>query len=146
MGNQCAVYDKAKYHFDSVEKAGLPEEHAYHHTSFFLSWLVRNNLMSDWYESECEEQVADFRIGKSTINQLYEWWDTCLMSDMLSEEGNAFASAYFDFDKGMYLNDYHAYLQKELPSEFHVPYTPENEAIIHAVISRRFEDWKQSHG
>ena len=136
------VYDKAKYHAESVEGYGLSEEHAYHHTTFFFSWLVANRLMSEWFEEECAAEVEAFREGRMHINTLYEQWDCCLISDMLSDEGNAFAMAYFEFDEGNYIKDYINHLQKGLPSEFHVSYTPENERIIHAVINRRYMEWK----
>lgn len=77
------------------------------------------------------------------MNKLYELWDCCLVSDMLSDRGNTFARAYFDFESGAYLKDYAKHLQKELPSEFHVPYTAANEEAIHHVISKRFEAWSK---
>jgi hypothetical protein len=143
-GSNPTAYDKAKYHLESVDELGLPDEHAYNHTTFFMSWLVQKRLMSDWFEEECRSEVAKYRAGSISINQLYEHWDTCLVSDMLSDEGNAFAAHYFDFEKGVYLSDYHEHLQRGLPSEFHVPYTAENEAIAHRFISERYATWKRS--
>jgi hypothetical protein len=137
------VYDKAKYHDETIQGLGLPDDHACNHTTFFMSWLVKNRLMSDDFEYVENNPVNDYRLGKIPINELYEWWDCCLISEMLSPEGNAFAQAYFDFDKGMYLNDYGKFLQKNLPTQFHVPYTADNEAIIHAVIGKRYKDWKK---
>jgi hypothetical protein len=136
------VYDKAKYHFEEVEALGLPEEHAYHHTTFFLSWLIKNELMS---ESFLEQELSNDQEGKTTVNQIYECWDACLASDMLNTQGNAFAKAYFDFNKGKYLDDYHEHLQKKLPSEFHVEYTPKNESVIHKIISDRYTEWKEKN-
>jgi len=144
MGNGTFVYDKAKYHIESVEKFKLPDEHAYNHTTFFMSWLVQNRLMSEWFEEECRSEVASYRDGKISINQLYEYWDTCLISEMLSPEGNAFANDYFNFDRGAYLKDYSKHLQRDLPSEFHVPYTSTNETIAHRFISERYQTWKES--
>ena len=137
------VYDKAKYHFEEVGENNLPEAHAYHHTTFFLSWLIKNNLMSEWFEIESKSELSKYRAEEISVNDLYEWWDTCLASDMLSEQGNSFAKHYFDFDAGAYLEDHKIYLQKNLPTEFHVAYTPENEALIHEVISRRYGEWKE---
>ena len=141
--DQPIVYDKAKYHSEFIEEQGLPEEHAYNHTTFFMSWLVKNRLMSDFFESESKDEVEKYRSGQTTINQLYEWWDCCLVSDMLSERGNAFARSYFDFENGSYLSDYEQYLKKNLPSEFHVPYTADNERVIHQVIKSRYEEWNR---
>lgn len=138
------VYDKAKYHDESIQSLGLPDEHAYNHTTFFMSWLVRNHLMSEDFEYVKGNPVNDYRHGKISINKLYEWWDCCLISDMLNREGNAFAQAYFDFDKGKYLEDYSKHLQKNLATQLHVPYTAENEATIHAIIDKRYKEWKKN--
>ena len=135
------VYDKAKYHEESIQGLGLPAEQAYNHTTFFLSWLIKNNLMSDSFEAESKDELAKYRGGQVSVNQVYEWWDTCLVSDMLSEEGNAFARDYFDFEKGSYLKDYRV-LYKGLASEFHVKYTPDNEKLIHAAIDKRYAEWR----
>lgn len=138
------VYDKAKYHYDSVVELGLPEEHAYHHTTFFLSWLVKRGLLSPLVEEEGQADLERYRSGQLTINQLYESWDCCLISDMLSDEGNAFARSYFDFATGQYLEDHKRHLQRGLKSEYQVTYTAENEAAMHRVIDQRFEEWRRT--
>lgn len=144
MDNPPFVYDKAKYHFESVEKAGLPEAHAYHHTAFFFRWLIEKNLMSEFFISECSEPLQALKSGESSVIDIYEWWDCCLISDMLSDQGNAFARSYFDFDHGQYLSDYAKVLQKELPSEFHVEYTEANYQAIKPVIDSRYGQWHNS--
>ncbi len=144
QNNSTVVYDKAKYHLETTEDLDLPEEHACHHTTYFLSWLINNGLMSDEFESEQNNPVNEYRNGCISINKLYEWWDCCLISDMISPEGNAFAQVYFDFNHGEYLDDYVEVLQNDLPSLFHVPYTVENESLIHSVIDKRFNAWKNT--
>lgn len=62
---------------------------------------------------------------------------------MLSEEGNAFAMHYFDFERGQYIHDYVANLQNDLPTEFHVDYNEENYQKMRKVIDRRHAEWKQ---
>lgn len=140
------AFDKAKYHAETVEEQGLPEQHAYHHTTYFLSWLIRNGLMSDGFEQQGRRELDDYRRGRITINALYERWDCCLISDMLSAEGNAFAHAYFDFSGGAWIGDYIELLQGNLATEFHIPYTAENEAQIHRVIDARFAAWRAQRG
>ena len=138
------VYDKAKYHFEEVGENNLPEAHANHHTTFFLSWLIKNNLISDWFELEGKSELSNYRAEQISVNDLYDWLDNCLASDMLSEQGNSFSKYYFDFDAGAYLEDYKTHLQKSLPTEFHVAYPQENETLIHDVISRRYDEWKEA--
>ena len=136
------VYDKAKYHFESVEEFGLPAEHAYNHTVPILRWFIEHGFMSEFFNEECADQLAAYQAGSLSIYQLYEWWDCCLISDMVNEEGNAFGMYYFDFEKGKYISDYIGTLQGDLPSEFHVVYTEENYARLKSVIEKRFEEWR----
>lgn len=138
------VYDKAKYHLESVEQAGLPESHASNHTVPILRWLIDNDLMSDFFVTESGSDLVAYKAGEMTIHGLYESWDTCLISDMLSDEGNAFAMTYFDFERGTYLQDYVSALQGNLPSEFHVVYSEAGYAKLRAIIDRRYRDWKRT--
>lgn len=138
------VYDKAKYHSESVENAGLPEEHTSNHAVPILRWLIENNLMSEFFLAEGGDALAKFKSGDLTIHGLYNWWDACLVSDMLSDEGNAFAMHYFDYERGKYISDYISALQGNLPSEFHVQYSDENYTKLRKIIDRRYADWKKT--
>jgi hypothetical protein len=140
--NSPHVYDKAKYHYETIEQHVLFAEHAANHTVFFLRWLIENNLMSDEFMEESGDEIAKFREGAASIHQVYEWWDCCLIDDMLSEEGNAFAMQYFDFDKGKYIHDYMELLQGSLPSEFHIDYNEANYQRMKEVIDGRYKEWK----
>jgi hypothetical protein len=136
------VYDKAKYHAETVEAHGLPEEHASNHAVFFLRWLIEHALMAKWFIEETGGDFEQYRTGKASIHDLYDSCDCCLIDDMLSDEGNAFAMEYFDFEKGKYLDDYTGLLQGTLPSEYHIRYTEENYARMKEVIDRRYIEWK----
>ena len=136
------VYDKAEYHAESVSDLGLSEEHAENHAVFFLRWLIEHDLMSEFFTTKAADILQKFRSGSATIHEVYGWWDTCLIDDMLSEEGNAFAKHYFEFQGGKYLSDYAATLQRGLPSEFHVDYTEANYQCMREVIDRRYAEWK----
>jgi len=136
------VYDKGKYHDETVMENNLPEERASVHTAFFLGWLIENDLCSNEFNSESSDLIEKYKSQAKTAVDVYEWWDRCLIDDMLSEEGNAFAAEYFDFENGKYLSDYSELLVKNLPSEFHVPYTWENQRIVGQRISQRYLRWK----
>lgn len=138
------VYDKGKYHDETVMEGNLPEERASVHTAFFLGWLIENNLFSDEFKSESDELIAQYKNRLKTAVQVYDWWDRCLIDDMLCDEGNAFASEYFDFEKGQYLSDYTELLVKDLPSVFHVPYTWESQEVMNQRISDRYQKWKRN--
>lgn len=98
--------------------------------------------LSEFFEQETAGILQEFRADKISIHKVYEWWDCCLIDDMLSEEGNAFAMHYFDFDSGRYIYDYIEALQGPLPSELHVKYTENNYQRMRQVIDRRYDEWK----
>jgi hypothetical protein len=68
--------------------------------------------------------------------------DGCLIDDMLTDEGNAFASAYFDYEVGRYFDDLIGTLKGALPSEYHIPFNEETYGRIKPVIDRRYSAWK----
>ena len=138
------VYDKAKYHHDSVRKARLPIKQSEVHTAFFLGWIIDNDLYSKMFAEGPREQelIRQYKARKIAALAVYEWWDTCLIDDMLSSEGNAFAQAYFDFERGKYLSDYQEVLVGDLPSLFHVKYNWENYETIRSRIDDRYDSWK----
>lgn len=143
--NQPIVYDKAKYHDETVMSSGLDDVQSEVHTAFFLGWLIDNNLTSDEFDAECPDLIDRYKSREIEALKVYERWDCCLIDDMLSDVGNAFAQYYFDFDRGKYLADYSELLVRDLPSEFHVPYTWDNYEIIRRRIDERFREW-QSKG
>ncbi len=103
---QTIIYDKAKYHYEGDFPQELPMEQAFVHTGMFLGWIIDNNLFSDEFLEETEEEINKFKLRKMTGTQVYMFWDGVLSDDMLNDEGNQFAIDYFDFEKGLYLDDY----------------------------------------
>jgi hypothetical protein len=140
------VYDKAKYHTEAINEFGLPDERAGHFGTFFLSWVIKRNLTGPKFERRARRHLALYRAGKISIQKLYFEQDSWLTSDMFNDEANAFALAYVDFRHGQYIPDFVQHLQKDLPSEFHVEYTQENERRFHDVIDRRYKEWKERAG
>ena len=140
------VYDKGKYHDETVQGLALPEEQASVHTAFFLGWLMDRGLIGGEFAEDFGEPIAGYLNRTITAVAAYEAWDRCLLSDMLSDEGNAFAQAYFDFEKGQYLADYGELLVEELPSEYHVEYSWENQHLMNSRIDARYAAWKERLG
>ena len=69
--------------------------------------------------------------------------DGALTDEELSDEANAFAAAYFDFETGMYLRDYHKVLCEEMPSEYHVADTWANYELMRGRIDVQFDQWRR---
>jgi hypothetical protein len=137
------VYDKAKYHYETVANYGLPEDSAYYHTAYFLKWLIEKDLVGGVFLDDFSEELSQCKNNKMSVIKLYKIVDRCLVSDMLSEEGNRFTLYYFDFENGSYLADYAEALASDLESIFHVSYNDEIYNQIKQVIEKRYNDWKR---
>lgn len=134
------VYDKAKYHYDGEYPEGLPEEQAFVHTGMFLGWIIDNDLCSEEFKNEAKDQIEAFKGREITGADVYAHWDGCLLSDMLSDQGNKFAEAYY---LGEYLDDYDELLTAELPSIYQAENTWENYEKIKRRIDQRYKEFTQ---
>jgi hypothetical protein len=92
------VFDKAKYHFESVQGEGLPLEQAYVHTGLYFGWLLERGLVNE--EEFPAEVFADFKARRITGPQIYKRDDGALMSELLTSEGDAFSRHYFYYGRG----------------------------------------------
>ena len=138
-------YDRANFDY-STEADPLPKGHAATHIGMFLAWAVINELHSDLLRDHYEELLAKLRRREITGRQFFEAACSERFSERdLNEEGNAFAQHYYVDEtgkRGAYFSDYKKVLTADLPSFWHVANTWENYEKIAAVISRRYEEWK----
>ncbi|MEI7937856.1 MAG: hypothetical protein WCK27_14300 [Verrucomicrobiota bacterium] len=138
-------YDRANFDY-STEADPLPKGHAATHIGMFLAWAVINELHSDFLRDHYEELLAKLRRREITGRQFFEAACSERFSERdLNEEGNTFAQHYYVDEtgkRGAYFADYKKVLTAGLPSFWHVADTWENYAKIAAVISRRYEEWK----
>jgi hypothetical protein len=111
----------------------------------FLGWILDHRLESDALAVNSAGLIASFRARSVTPGKLFHALDGTLTDEDLSEEGNAFARDYFDFDRGRYLADYEATVAKGLPSLYHVQDSWKNYEKMSPVIDRRYAEWKKRH-
>lgn len=142
--NNGYVFDKAKYHADSIEQLGLNQEQAFVHTGLFVAWLVNNELMSEFFIKESGAEIEQLQSRKVLPSTIYIYWDGTLISEMLNERGLSFAMDYFDFDKGNYIPDYKATFKVNGDQIFTVEDTWYNYDKLRAVIDAAFKKWAVS--
>ena len=135
------VYDKAKYHYDGNFPDDLEAEQGFVHTGMFLGWIVDHDLYSDWFGPDMRGYISAFKDRELTGAKLFEMCDGVLVDDMLTDEGNAFARDYFDFERGKYLGDYSELLTKGSPSMYHVADTWPNYEKLKERIDQRYREW-----
>ena len=138
-------YDRADFDYSSEEQP-LPKGHAATHIGMFLAWAVFNSLENDWHRQHSAELLARLRRREITGRQLFE--AACkeqFAEKDLNVEGNEFAEYYYRDaagERGLYFDDYKKTLAKGLPSFWHVADTWENYDKLAAVITGRFQTWK----
>jgi hypothetical protein len=145
--NPPIVYDKAKYHTESVAQAGLKEGQEFVHTGMFLGWLIDHDLLEARFAAEWAEDVAAFRARKLTGPKLFQRWDGVLVDDMLSDRGNAFSKVYFDFEKGAFIADYQRAFGVSGGNDFFgVSDSWENYEKIKLLVDSAYERWTRKQG
>ena len=73
--------------------------------------------------------------------EVFQSCDGALVDDMLSDEGNAFAQSYFDFERGKFVQDYEELLSARLPTMYHVEDTWANYDTLKKRIDERYSEW-----
>lgn len=140
------VYDKAKYHYDADDfPSEFPVTQAYVHTGLFVGWLAEKGFLDD-SDPSISQFIEQFKKRQITGPQLYGKLGECLIDYMVTETGNLFAQAYFDFSKGMFIPDYRELLVRDLGSDYAVADTWQNYEIIKQRFDERFKSWAQTHG
>ena len=136
------VYDRADYHAKTIAEEGLPARQAFVHTGMFVGWLIEMRLLSEAFAGRVQDDTEAFSERRVSGPVLYERWQGILRDDMLGNEGSAFARAYFDFDRGHYLEDYAEVLAPEDETLFGVEDTWVNYDRLAKRLHRRFTEWQ----
>ncbi len=138
-----STYDKAKWHYGADNfPQELPPEHGYIHTGMFVGWCIERHLLSPEFLEDFPDFTVPFESRTKTGPEMFQLMDGTLTNEDLSDEGNAFAQAYFDFERGIYLRDYEELLCGGLPTMYHVSDSWENYGVLRARIDVRFAEWK----
>ena len=134
--------DKVKYHLDGDFPQELPPSQAYLLGGMFIAWCALNNLLSIQmlldFQYECEDLVS----RKKSPCSLYTSLGGVFLSSHLKDQGFYFAKFYFDFEEGVYIDDFIEILASELSSAYDVIDNWENYDNISKKIDQRFENWK----
>ncbi len=135
------VFDKAKYHFDSIYEANLKKEQAYIHTGLFFAWIIKNDLYSEFLLKESPKEIERTKNEKTPPSGMYMNWDGVLTGDLLNQIGYNFSIDYFDFTNGEYATDYAETLCTDDPDIFRVKNSWENYHKIAKIIDEKFKKW-----
>ena len=138
--------DRADWHSGGNFPADLPPENGGTHIGMFLAWIIHNGLQGEFHNDESPKDLEAVRARRMTGREfLFRACDGKFWNEDLSDEGNAFAAAYYSGEGGKgygpYIEDYELALAAGLPSTYHVEDTWANYDAIAPVISRRYAEW-----
>lgn len=133
--------DRADWHYGGDFPVDLPIENGATHIGMYLTWIIKNNLQSEFLDEEMPDAINDLRKQKiSGRDFLLDYCDEKFTEEELSEEGLAFTEDYYSED---YISDYEATLADGLASIYYVENSWENYDKIAPAISKRFNEWKK---
>lgn len=136
-------YDDASWPYGGDFPEDLPNEAGATHAGMFVAWAFLAGLTGELHLSDFAEELEALRRRQVTPGAYFlRYCDGKFTDEDLNEEGNAFAEAYFDFEKGQYISDYDETLTRDLPSTYHVADTWENFDQLRPALDRRFREWK----
>lgn len=149
------AYDKAKWHFDADDfPAGLPIEQGGVHMAFFFRWMLENGFAGEDLLADAADEVAGVQAGDySALTLLFDFCDGVLLDEDFSEDGAAFADAYYADDgdfvdqHGGYLQNYSTLALSHLPgledSDYGIEFSDANYALVKAAIDQRFQTFQR---
>jgi hypothetical protein len=141
-------YDDASWHYgaDNFPK-DLPEQAGATHTGMFVAWALLSGLAGEIHTEDFPEDLLELTNRSVTPAVFFlQACDGKFTDEDLTEEGNQFASDYFDFAKGGYLADYEAVLGDEDRDLYYVADTWDNFDRLKPALDKRYAEWKEARG
>jgi hypothetical protein len=136
-------YDDWSWHCGGDFPTDLPPEAGATHAGMFLAWAVLAGLGSAEIAADFAREIGDLRAQRLTPGHFFlAVCDGKLTDGDLSDQGNAFAHAYFDLETGNFLADYEGSVGQSLPSLYHVADSWETYGKLKPILDRRFSEWK----
>jgi hypothetical protein len=140
-------YDDASWHYGGKFPEDLPEEAGATHTGMFVAWALLSGLGGEIHTEECPEDLEQLQTRALTPGLFfYRVCDGKFTDEDLNQEGNQFADAYFDLEKGSYLADYENTLGEEGRDLYYVADTWENFDRLKPVFDARLAAWRKDNG
>jgi hypothetical protein len=135
-------YDDASWHYEGDFPEDLPESAGATHAGMFLAWSLLNGLGNESFMADIPEDLTRLKERKITPGAfLAEVCDEKLVDEELSDEGNAFAAAYYDGSSDFAV-DYEATVTTGLPTIYHAEDSWANYDLLKPVFDRRYREWK----
>jgi len=140
------AYDRADWHYGGDFPKDLPPENGGTHIGMFLAWAINHGLEGELHRESSQASLQAVRERRMSGREfLFQECDEKFWDEDLNEEGNAFASWYYQGEgaDSPYLADYERILGEEVESLYHVADTWQNYDRLAPAIDLRFEEWQR---
>jgi hypothetical protein len=137
-------YDDASWHYGGEFPQELPEEAGATHIGMFVAWALLAGLSGSTHVDDFPDDIPRLRARTVTPGQfILASCDGKFIDEDLNEQGNAFAQAYYDLEKGIFFADYERVAAPDLPTLYHVPDSWETFDKLKPVFDRRLAEFIQ---
>ncbi|MEC4113865.1 DUF7832 domain-containing protein [Myroides pelagicus] len=146
-------YDDYEWHHSGDFPIDLEHEKGITHIGFFFTWCAVNDLISEAVLEKYREDITAIKKKRLLGGHfLLDFFEGCLLSEQLSEQGNAFVHEYYDGlgsleGKFSYLDDYIKTFNLNRPDRaYYLDDCWENYFEIEEVIDHRYQQWIEING
>jgi hypothetical protein len=138
------TYDDASWHYGGDFPKDLPPEAGATHIGMFLAWALLLGLAGTPHLEHSRDLLARLKQRSITPGQFFiDACDEKFTDEDLNKEGNEFAAAYYDLEKGSFLADYESACGQEVPTLYHVPDTWQTYDRLKPILDQRFRMWQK---
>jgi hypothetical protein len=140
-------YDDASWHYGGDFPQDLPEVAGSTHIGMFLAWMLLNDFASADLVEDAEGDIDAIRERTITgATFLIEVLDEKLTDEDFSDDGNAFAVAYYKGldDDSCYIDDYLDAFNLASESIYGVEDTWQNYDKLALLMNARLVAWEQA--
>ncbi|MFC0180156.1 DUF7832 domain-containing protein [Thorsellia kenyensis] len=140
------VIDCIDWHEEPAYEFELEYKNAGTHIGMFISWLIINDLVSDWMKEDFADEIKLVLNRQMTGLELLLVAEGILREDYISEDALPFVEAYYsndiDFSRS-YQNDYEKILTNNLTSFYHVADSWENYELLAPALEEAYQIWAE---
>lgn len=140
--------DRMDWHYGAENfPENLSEENGGTHIGLYLTWIIENDLYSDFLVDEAEKEIEMVKKREMTGRDFLSYiCDEKFWEEDLNKQGLAFTLYYYDKEPYYYFQDLeNIFPEQVLNSLYELENSWENYDKIKTVITKRFEDWKQNN-
>ena len=132
-------YDDASWHYGGDFPNDLPPKAGATHIGMFVVWCILNGLGGEVHFEDPAPLLPKLRARSITPGDYFtKACDEKFTDEDLTDEGNAFAANYYEFEDGNYIHDYERILGEHTHTLYHVEDTWENFDKLASVIRNRY--------